>query len=566
MTDTTLDYVNLAFGLGGGLAIFLYGMRKMTDALKLVAGTQLKNLLARLTTNAFTGAISGALITAVIQSSSVTSVMVVGFVSARLMTFTQSVGVIMGANVGTTITAQIVAFKITQYALVMIASGFLIEVLAKSRRLQQYGIALMGLGLLFFGMDLMSQAAVPLRNFEPFIDIMRDLKSPLIGVIVGFGFTAIVQSSSATTGIVIVLASQGFIPLETGIALIFGANIGTCVTASLSAIGKPREAVKSAVVHIIFNVMGVLLWIAFIPYFADAVRSFSPTAPELHGTAQLAVEVPRQIANAHTIFNVANTLIFIGFASGLGRLVERLVPRPKASPLREGQTRYIDAIYLTQPSVALDQVKLEISHLSNLSMGMLKASLPATLSGMDKDLNTLRDRDDEVDNLHGEIITYLGKLSAQTLVEPQPERIHEYISIANYLESAGDVVENGFVLEGYKRLEAGLKLHDKTIHELSDLHTFAIKTFEHAIKAFEKRDISLAQKVVESKNEFNKMADETRIELNKQLSRDAKRHLPEYRFASEHIEGVKRFHSLACRIARMFLDFQDEAKRYNKQS
>ncbi|MFC1791887.1 Na/Pi cotransporter family protein, partial [Gemmatimonadota bacterium] len=285
---TELELGPLLTGLGGGLALFLYGMRIMTDSLKVVAGDRMKDILARFTKNRVTGAISGAVITAVIQSSSVTTVMVVGFVTAGLLNFTQSIGVIMGANIGTTVTAQIVAFKVTKYALAMIAAGFLTELLGKNPRVRHWGVAVMGLGLLFYGMDLMSTAALPLRAYPPFIEMMQELRSPWAGILVGFGFTAIVQSSSATTGIVIVLATQGLISLEAGIALVFGANVGTCVTATLSAIGKPRDAWKAAAVHVAFNLVGVLLWVAFIPQLADLIRMLSPMSAELEGAQRLA--------------------------------------------------------------------------------------------------------------------------------------------------------------------------------------------------------------------------------------------------------------------------------------
>jgi len=262
----------LLTGLGGGLALFLYGMRKMTESLKTVAGGGMKSLLAKLTTNRFTAALAGILITAVIQSSSVTTVLVVGFISAGLMTLSQSIGVILGASVGTTITAQIIAFKVTQYALLFIAVGFLMELTARKEAVKHYGIMLMGLGLLFFGMELMSQATYPLRSYAPFIELMQSMKNPLYGILIGTLFTAVVQSSSATTGVVIVLAGQGFISLDAGIALVFGANVGTCITALLATIGKPREAVRAAVVHVVYKVLGVLIWLAFIPQLAEVVR------------------------------------------------------------------------------------------------------------------------------------------------------------------------------------------------------------------------------------------------------------------------------------------------------
>lgn len=556
----SLDFIAMITGLGGGLALFLYGMRKMTEALKTVAGARLKDVLAKLTTNRFTGAFSGALITAVIQSSSVTTVMVVGFVSAGLITFTQSVGVIMGANIGTTVTAQIVAFKITKYSLVIIAGGFLMEVLAKNQRIRHYGIALMGLGLLFFGMELMSTAAEPLRTYAPFIELMKDMRSPFLGILAGMLFTAIVQSSSATTGIVIVLGSQGFITLEAGIALIFGSNVGTCVTAVLSAIGKPREAVKAAMVHVMFNLVGVLLWVGFIPFFANFVRELSPVAIELSGAERLAAEVPRQIANAHTFFNIANTLLFIGFAGMFAKLVERVVPKPKMPPLGAGQSIHLEDMYLDQPALALDQVKLELERLAALTQNMVKKALPAALVGGDEELNALRQSDEDVDQLHGAILTYIGQLSLRDLVEPLPGRINEYIGVANYLENIGDSVETGFVSGGYKRLEQGVEFDAATRRLLEHLSAMAISEFDRSVAAFSKRDLRAAQTVTASKESFNTLADEVRGALVKQLGKDTKKGLGEYRLATEHVENIKRIHTSARRIAWLFIDMHTPRK------
>ena len=232
---------SMAMQLFGGLAIFLFGMEQMADALKAVAGERMKVILAKLTTNRFMGAITGAFVTAVIQSSSVTTVLVVGFITAGLMSMAQSIGVIMGANIGTTITAQIVAFKVTKAALLMVAVGFGMLFFSKQDKIKHYGAMLMGLGLVFFGMSVMSDAMKPLRSYQPFLDLMVTMENPLVGILVAAAFTGLIQSSSATTGIVIVMATQGFITLPAGIALAFGANVGTCVTALLASIGKPRE-------------------------------------------------------------------------------------------------------------------------------------------------------------------------------------------------------------------------------------------------------------------------------------------------------------------------------------
>ncbi|MBA1444494.1 MAG: Na/Pi cotransporter family protein [Chromatiales bacterium] len=305
--ESDMNWGTMGMKLFGGLALFLFGMEQMSEALKAVAGERLKLILAKLTTNRFMGATTGAFVTAIIQSSSVTTVLVVGFITAGLMSMSQSVGVIMGANIGTTITAQIVAFKVTKAALLMVGVGFSMLFISKQDKIKQYGTMLMGLGLVFFGMSVMSDAMQPLRTYQPFLDLMIQMENPLVGILVAAAFTGLIQSSSATTGIVIVMASQGFITLPAGIALAFGANIGTCITAMLASIGKPREAVRAAVVHVLFNIAGVLIWVLFIDHLANWVTALSPVHPELSGVDRLGAETPRQIANAHTIFNIANT-------------------------------------------------------------------------------------------------------------------------------------------------------------------------------------------------------------------------------------------------------------------
>ncbi|MDX1430597.1 MAG: Na/Pi cotransporter family protein, partial [Rhodothermales bacterium] len=340
-----LQLSSFLMGLLGGLALFLYGMDQLTGAMKSAAGAGLQRLLARLTRNRVKAALAGAVTTAVIQSSSVTTVLIVGFVSAGLMSLSQSIGVIMGANVGTTVTAQIIAFKVTAYALALIAIGFGMMFFKRHERIVQYGAMVMGLGLLFFGMDLMGDAARPLRSYEPFIAAMRQMDSRWFGILIGAGFTALIQSSSAATGVIIVLAAQGFISLEAGIALAFGANIGTCVTALLAAIGKPTEAVRAALVHVIFNVGGVLIWLWLIDELAQLVTWISPKSPELIGVDRLAAETPRQIANAHTVFNIANTLVFIWFVTPLAWIVRKMVPERDTDDVRI-KPKYLDDILL----------------------------------------------------------------------------------------------------------------------------------------------------------------------------------------------------------------------------
>jgi phosphate:Na+ symporter len=317
LETASIDGFRLLMGLFGGLALFLFGIDQMSTGLKAVAGERMATMLGTMTKNRFIGAITGAFVTAILNSSSVTTVLVVGFITAGIMNLSQSIGVIMGANIGSTMTAQIVAFNVTQYAMLPIAIGFGMIFFGKTEQMKHGGAMLFGLGLLFGGMGVMSDAMYPLRTYPPFLELMTKLENPILGILVGAVFTGLVQSSAATTGIAIVMASEGLMSLPAGIGLALGANIGTCVTAVLASIGKPVPARQAAAAHIVFNVLGVLIWLPFIGQLAQLATMVSPAHTELAGAARMAEEVPRQIANAHTIFYVANTLLFISFTGVL---------------------------------------------------------------------------------------------------------------------------------------------------------------------------------------------------------------------------------------------------------
>ncbi|MDX1480554.1 MAG: Na/Pi cotransporter family protein [Woeseiaceae bacterium] len=553
---SALDLGAMFTQLGGGLALFLYGMRRMTEALKTVAGDRMKNLLARLTQNRFAAALAGTAVTAVIQSSSVTTVLVVGFISAGLLSLSQSIGVILGANVGTTITAQIVAFAVYKYGLLMIAAGFFTEILARNVRLKQWGQAVMGLGLIFFGMELMSIATGPLRTWPPFIELMQNMQSPLLSIAIGAMFTAIVQSSSATTAIVIVLASQGLITLETGIGLIFGANVGTCVTAFLSSIGRPRQALQAAWAHLVFNVGGVLLWVLFIPEFADLVRAFSPGDTALTGAERLAADTPRQIANAHTLFNVANLFIFIWFTGPLARLAERIVPlKPEPEGIRP---IYLDDFYLEQPALALDQAKRELVRLGGLAGDMIRRSLDAATQGTAADAEALTKADDDVDTIYESLIVFLGKLSQRDLVDPQPHDLAQFVGIANYFENIADVVSKDFVKIHGKRVALGLTVSPETHAVLEPLEQAVTRAFDQALAALETGEVSDALAAIESKDAVNDLAVEATAQVARRLVADAPARFETFEFETDIIENYRRINTYTRRIARLTLDNRED--------
>lgn len=546
-----LEISTILIGLLGGLAIFLYGMDQMTDAMKTLAGSEMKRLLSKLTTNRFTGLFAGAFVTSVIQSSSVTTVLLVGFITAGLMSLEQSIGVILGADIGTTVTAQIVAFKVTKYALALVAVGFALLFMTSRKRVQQYGVMIMGLGLIFFGMELMSEATRPLRTYQPFIDLMRNLENPFLAILITTVFTALVQSSSATVGVVIVLATQGFVTLETGIALVFGANIGTCITAILASIGKPTEAVQSAVVHVLFKVIGVLIWLPFIDQLAMLTRLFSPAATGLDGVAQLAAETPRQIANAHTIFNVGNTFLFVWFTDQIAWGMKRLIPERPIQEIPLVQPKYLDEAVLDTPDLALDFVRFELRRLGELATAMLRQALPATVRGSEAEINQLVEADDEVDSLHGAIITYLRRLSQTDLLAAQSNQLSDYLAVANYIENIGDMVETNIAEVGFDRVHRNVQISPMTQEALRALHKEICGTVEQAIDAVTRNDLQLAQQVIDAKPEINRLSDAIDVHLTNRLTANEPARLDVFRMESELIENFRRIYYFAKRIAKI---------------
>ncbi len=531
-----IDLGPVLMGLLGGLALFLFGLGLMTDAVKAVAGGSMRVLLARLTGNRFKAAFSGAFVTAVIQSSSVTTVLLVGFISAGLMTLEQSIGVIMGANVGSTVTAQVIAFQVTDYALAMVAIGFAVRFITKRERPVLYGTALLGMGLLFLGMHLMSQATVPLRTYQPFLDLMRSLENPLTAILVGTVFTALVQSSAATTGIVIVLASQGLVTLEAGIALALGANIGTCATALLAAIGKPREAVRAAVAHILFNILGVAVWIGLIGLLADIVRS-------------LGGDVPRQIANAHTFFNLANALLFIPFTGPLAAIVRRLVPGQKGKKRDPAKPLYLDEEMIAAPELALVNVRIEIGRLGGLAGEMLDQLLPVVLRGGEADLRMMKERGDRVERLYQAILDYLGKVSRSGLTLKQTERLTTCTAIANHIQNVALTIDSNFLAIGQERLEKGVRISEVTRRMLLPLNDLVCAAFETAVDALEREDPLRSESVVALAPQVDHLSAQAKRHLLERLSALEPNRTWTFRVESDIVENFKRLYYFSKRIA-----------------
>jgi phosphate:Na+ symporter len=478
----------------------------------------------------------------------------VGFISAGLMTLAQSISVIMGANIGSTFTAQIVAFNVTQYALAMVAIGFAMMFTGKREKVELYGSMLLGLGLLFYGMGVMGSAMAPLVEYQPFLEFMQRMEVPILGILAGMVFTAMVQSSAATTGIAIVMASEGLVSLEAGIALALGANIGTCVTAVLAALGKTREAQRAAAAHVLFNVLGVLLWVGFIDQLAELVRWISPAHPELEGAARMGEEVPRQIANAHTVFNVANTLIFLPFTTQLARLVERLLPeRPEREDRAIVTALYLDHELVATPALALERVRLELGHMGELVEGMLESLYGALQQGSRAALEEIHRLDDQVDLLHKYILSYLGEIRRQPLTDRESQDFLSLMSTSDYLESIGDVVEDGLAEVGHRMQSEGVRPSEATLELLAGLYEVVAKAVTLAVEAVRSRDQKAAQEVLALKKEVNRNIAQITRRQAERLALDEPQRPTIFRLEMAIVDNLKRIYTLSKRIAKVMV-------------
>jgi phosphate:Na+ symporter len=547
----------MAIQLFGGLALFLYGMEMMGDALKVVAGDKMRTILRKLTTNRVMGMVTGTVVTAIIQSSSVTTVMLVGFVTANLMSLSQAIGVILGADIGTTITAQIVAFPVKKYALLLVSVGFLMVFVGKQERIKHYGALIMGLGMIFFGMGVMSSAMKPLRGYEPFIDLMQNVDNPVIGILISTAFTGLIQSSSATMGVVIVLASQGLVSLEGGIALALGANIGTCATAGLAAIGKPREAVRVAVAHVTFKVVGVLLIVWFIPPFADLARSVSPVHPDLVGMERLGAETPRQVANAHTMFNVVIAFLFLPFAALFARFCEWVVPDRPVTEAEEiaarYEAKYLDDVLLDTHSLALERARLETARLCDKVVVMYDSFLDPTFAHDSARLDEVAEMDQEIDTLHGKIVKYLGKISGKELAPEETDELLRLMQAVNLIEQMGDMIETNLVQVGTRFIEEEVRVSPVTAEIIRGYHGKVGEALRDTAMALRENDPDIALRVRAMKAEMADLTQETIRHAIDRLSADEPNRLKTYTREMELVETLNRIFRMSRRLAKLVL-------------
>jgi phosphate:Na+ symporter len=478
--------MTVLLALFGGMALLLYGIRLSGEALQRALGGRLRSLLTGLSRNRVLAVASGAAITGIIQSSAATTLMLIGFVSAGLMTFRQTLGVILGADIGTTFTVQLIAFRITDYSPLLVGLGFTISFVARRRVVKDVGLALLGLGLMFLGLKLILDNVGPLKTNQLAIDLLRAVAdTPIIGVLVGAIFSALVTSSAATLGLALAFAHQGLLSLGGAVAIVLGANIGTCVTALTASAGATAEAKRVAVAHIAFKLLGVALVFPFIEPVTTVVAS-------------TASDPARQIANAHTLFNVGISLVFLPFTLLAARAIEALVPEDQQAdnPFR---TRYLDERSLDQPSLALGQATREALRMADVVQAMLR-DVPVVFGSDNQELlEDVERRDDQVDFLEREIKLFLARLGREAMGPDLSRKEIALISVIGNLENIGDIIDKNLMELGRKKLYQGRRFSDAGWAEIQEFHAVVSKNLERALAAFAANDHALAQEVLDQR-------------------------------------------------------------------
>ena len=506
----------IIFGVLGGLAIFIYGMNLMSDGLKKAAGERMRRILETLTSNPIMGVIVGALVTAVFQSSSATTVMMVGFVNARLMTLPQAIGVIMGANIGTTITAQLIAFKIGNYAYLIAAIGFVFFFFFKRRNIKYLGQIIFGFGILFTGLNIMSDVLKPLADNPLFTRWILELGDrPILGVLIGTIMTVFIQSSSATIGVLQRLASQpiiqdgvtkALIPLTTAAPILFGDNIGTTITAWLATIGANRASKRTALVHSMFNLVGTLVALTFLPAFISLVISVSPKVTAAFTEAEA---IGRQIANAHTSFNIMNTIIWLPFVGFLAWLVQRILPGEDR--VVERGAKYLDRHMLDNPAVALDLSTKELVRMAGFSREMLDKVKDTFISGNTASINQIRETEGILDDLQQEVIQYMSTLVSQVSIsEKDSERMADLMHVAGDIERIGDHCVNIVELTEYNNAEK-IRFSEQAIQEVDDVFNLALEMLDDCIHALAQDDFSDAHRVLQLEKRMDQLEEQLRM-------------------------------------------------------
>lgn len=483
--------MDIAISLIGGLGLFLFGMTLMGEGLQKSAGSKLKKIIELLTSNVLMGVLVGTVVTGIIQSSSATTVMVVGFVNAGIMSLSQAIGVIMGANIGTTITAQLVSFNLEGLAPVALGIGIIFYLFPGKKNLKNIGEILIGFGILFTGMEFMKDAVKPLADIPQFKDALLYFSHhPLLGILAGFLITGVLQSSSASMGMLIALASEGLLPLSSALPILYGDNIGTCVTSLLSSIGASINARRAAVMHLSFNVIGTIIFILVLNKPITAVV-----------TAMNPTDIARQIANAHTLFNVINVIILLPFSKYIVKLAIKLVPQ-RDDEESINATKYLDERMLETPSIALGNTVSETLRMGNKATLTLESSFRGLLEKDSNEVKKAFEYEETVNKLQKDLLNYLLKLSKASLNEDERFKTDLLFNTINDIERVSDHADNIAEIAN-DVIELNIDFSNTAVREINDIYSKALSNFKNSLLALKNGDTNLANKVLDVEKEVN---------------------------------------------------------------
>lgn len=531
----------------GGLAFFLYGINLMSEGVNRSAGRRVRKLLQTFTRNRFSALATGAISTSLIQSSTAVSVMTISLVKARILKFPQTFGILLGAGIGTTITAQIIAFNIADFALLIFAAGFFLNLASRNNVLKTSGAAMMGFGLLFYGLKLMSQAVIPLRHSEPFLNFLSSLENPAAGALAGLVGTVIIQSSGAFIGIIMVLASQGLLGLEAGVALLLGSNVGTTFTAFVAAANAGYEGKRVAVAFFLIKLVGVLFVIWWIPGFSVLVKLITPYSTETAGAGVLA----RQIANAHTLFNVMVTIAMLPFANVFPRWIMKLIPakvRPSDVPVK---VRFINDNMLSSPPLAISLAKKETIWMGGFVRQMIVDALRPFTEADSRALERIKADEEKVDFLRKEVAVYLTKISQGSLSRRMVDESFRLLYIISELEQIADVISGQLAEKAAEWLDSEKQFSEEGTAELRDFHARTLDQFEKTLRAIDSLDRKQAAGLENSHRQFRKLADDLKHRHFQRLTQNIPESVSTSKMHMEVMNALRIIHSHLGNIVRI---------------
>lgn len=538
----------LIIGLLGGLGLFLFGMHTMSEGLKQSAGERMRGILEQVTRNRIVGAGIGALVTTIIQSSSATSVMLVSFVNARLLQFRQTIPVLLGAALGTTITAQIIAFKITEYSLLLVAAGFFIQSFCRKEHFKAAGYALFGFGVLFFGMKIMSDAMAPLREWSPFIELLLKLENPALGILAGALFTALIQSSSAFIGIMIVLASQGLLSLDASIPLLLGSNLGTTVTALLSSLKSSLEAKKVALAFLVIKIFSVVIFAGWIPRLGELVVWLTPEA-----------SLQRLIANSHTLINTILLLAVLPITPLVAKWVDRLAGKPSIGAKPAMRTLYLDEGMISTPSIALKLAKQEIIRMgmivTNMFSGILKPFVEKDLSQLDK----IFTREEKVNYLRDAIKEYLLKISREMVKASRVSESFLMLYTLNEFEKIADIISGNLAIRAEKWSAREFSFSEPGKKELAVYHRKIGKQLRRALEVFDETNLQKAALIKQKHREYRSLSRDLEKQHYARIMEGIQESVESSTTHLEILALLATIDSHATNIARIALEWNQKA-------